>query len=149
MKTEIWLPVKGYEKMYEISNLGRVRSYRIYQSGIVIKPAITRGYYHVGFYVNKNHKNKRIHRLVAEAFIPNPDKLPQVNHKDGNRINNHVDNLEWCTGSENISHAYRELGKIAPKTKLTARQVRNIRKFLANGRSSREVATKYKLDKTQ
>lgn len=64
------------------------------------------GYYQIVLRKNKKRKYVRIHRLVAETFIPNPDNLPQVNHIDGNKLNNNVDNLEWCTNSENAQHGY-------------------------------------------
>ena len=119
---EIWLPVVGYESYYEISNRGNVRSFErtiTYEtkakSGIfvdrVIKPKNrkicinTCGYYHTSFKVNKINKVVRIHRLVAEAFIPNPENKPEVNHKDGIKTNCTVSNLEWATPTENNQHA--------------------------------------------
>jgi hypothetical protein len=68
------------------------------------------GYYHVGLYEPHKSKTFSVHRLVAQAFIPNPKKLPCVNHKDGNKQNNHISNLEWCTVSWNTAHSYRVLG---------------------------------------
>ena len=92
---------------YQISNYGNVKSLL---SNKILKPSIVayrdpnrnNGYY----VVNLKGKLYYIHRLVAENFIPNPNHLPQVNHIDGNKQNNKVDNLEWCTASENIKHAY-------------------------------------------
>lgn len=69
------------------------------------------GYFEVGLYRNKKRYFRRVHRLVAEAFVPNPEHLPQINHIDGNKQNNHVSNLEWCTCSENMLHAFRVLNK--------------------------------------
>lgn len=90
---------------------------------------------HCGYrHVILNRKNKNIHRIIAETFIPNPNNLPCVNHKDGNKLNNSVDNLEWCTHSENTSHAYRigleqkKYGELHHAHKLTEDDVRNIRK---------------------
>lgn len=116
---EIFLPVKekDLEGHYEISNLGRVKSLHrviLKSNGInnTIKESIrkTRLLYH-GYeaLIIKNNKRQlhfTIHRLVALAFIPNPDNKPEVNHKDGNKTNNHVNNLEWSTRSENAQHAY-------------------------------------------
>lgn len=67
------------------------------------------GYLEVGIYKNNKRYYRRVHRLVAETFIPNPENLPQVNHKDGNRSNNNVLNLEWCTCSQNVQHAFKVL----------------------------------------
>lgn len=69
------------------------------------------GYLEVGLYKNCKRYYRRVHRLVANSFIPNPNRLPQINHKDGNRKNNHVDNLEWCTCSENLHHSFECLNR--------------------------------------
>lgn len=113
---EVWKPVAGYEGLYEVSNLGRVKTIarkvnRINRGEVsvqetIMKPStITRGYKLVGLRKNGVRKGCTIHRLVAEAFIPNPDDLPQVNHKDGNKANNSADNLEWCTAQDNMLHS--------------------------------------------
>lgn len=109
---EIWKPIKNYENLYEISNLGNVKSLDrviISKNGVkkLIKGKINKlglthsGYVSVSLYKNSEQKIFRVHRLVAEAFIPNPNNLPQVNHIDENKENNNVDNLEWCSVSEN------------------------------------------------
>lgn len=118
---EEWKPIVGYEGLYEVSNLGRVKSLeRIIDAKHHVKKRILKqgvqrgGYLHVGLCKNNKVKIKKIHRLVAEAFIPNPYNLPQVNHKDENIKNNCVDNLEWCTGNYNYYYGTR-IKRIAEK----------------------------------
>ncbi len=123
--------IKGYEGLYEIDRQGNVYSCVTTTSRRkgLIKTYIDSGYVKVGL-TDTNHvrKNRYIHRLVAQTFIPNPNNLPEVNHIDGNKLNNHVENLEWCTSKENQKHAYREHLQI-PKYKLSAVQVDEIRKL--------------------
>lgn len=105
METELWKPLPFNENM-AISSFGRLKSLK---SGRVWKLRNGRqGYPCITIYITKTKKSKnlKIHRLVAEMFIPNPENKPQVNHKDFNKENNHVSNLEWCTMQENISHYY-------------------------------------------
>lgn len=108
---EIWKDVCGYEGLYMISNLGNVLSkvnINGKQKGRIMKQSICgKGYLKVVLCKNGEHKQHMIHRLVAEAFIPNPERKETVNHIDGNKKNNSVDNLEWNTYSENLKHAYK------------------------------------------
>lgn len=107
MSKEIWKPIKGYEGLYEVSSFGRVKSHRQKKGDAIRKCAVnSKGYYQL-ILMCKTHMEKTItvHRLVAQAFIPNPDNKPYVNHKDGNKLNNAVSNLEWCTARENSVHA--------------------------------------------
>lgn len=102
---EEWRNIKDYEN-YEVSNLGRVRN----KNGKILKQQLRHGYYDVGLY-NKYHQNQpkllKVHRLVAQAFIPNLNNYPCINHKDENKLNNNIDNLEWCTYSYNCNYGHR------------------------------------------
>ena len=100
---EIWKPIIGFDGKYDVSNLGNVRNAT---RGNILKPNKNMfGYAQYCLRMNGKGHSKRGHRLVAEAFIPNPNELPQVNHIDGNKMNNKVDNLEWVTDKENVQHA--------------------------------------------
>ena len=116
---EEWRPIEGYEGLYEVSNLGRVRSLDRYikysngnihlHKGKMLSPTKdTVGYLKVGLYCNGKYKMFSVHRLVAQAFIPNPDNLPQVNHRDENPSNDNVDNLEWCDAKYNLNYGSRQ-----------------------------------------
>ena len=113
-ENEVWKDVLGYEGLYKVSDRGNVRSLdRINHigsrySGRILKPRYDRGgYLRVGLCKDGKMKTKFIHRLVLEAFIPNLEKLPEVNHKDENPSNNKLSNLEWCTREHNINHGTR------------------------------------------
>lgn len=118
---EIFLPIKGYEGIYEVSNLGNVRSLdRIIKYGNnahrpakgcnMYKRLGRNGYLSVGLWLNNKEKRFSIHRLVADTFIDNPNQLAQVNHKNGVKVDNNVCNLEWMSASDNMKHSFRELG---------------------------------------
>ena len=107
MQKEVWKDIPGYETLYQVSNFGQVKSLNYRRSGKerILKQGLEyQGYYRVC--LRKNNKNNwfLVHRLVATAFIPNHDNLPCVNHKDENKDNNHVDNLEWCTYQYNNNY---------------------------------------------
>ncbi|MEI3530091.1 MAG: NUMOD4 domain-containing protein [Bacilli bacterium] len=160
---EIWKDVVGYEGLYRVSNLGRVKSLdcirrcgngECIQKGIVLKNGFDRGNNYFRTRLSKNGKvsDFLVHRLVAQTFIPNPENKPQVNHKDGNKLNNCVDNLEWATGSENIQHAYDTgLAKVTIETKKKIAKTMEDRncieifqyntdgKFLAKWKSAHEI----------
>lgn len=103
---EIWRDIPEYEGLYQVSNKGRVRGLK--RKLILKQSSLTGGYMYVWLCKNNERKIKRVHRLVASAFIPNPNHKATVNHIDKNRTNNSVDNLEWNTYSENQKHAYTQ-----------------------------------------
>ena len=124
-----------FNDFIEVSNFGEVKSH-----GKIIKGEITSGGYRR---VHVSHKGVQykflVHRLVAEAFILNPKRLPEVNHIDGNKQNNSVDNLEWCTRSQNTSHAFKTglrnyNGCKNPHSKLTQSDVETIRRIYVRGK---------------
>lgn len=108
---EEWRDIKGYEGLYQVSNYGRVKSLNYNHTGEerILKPGKVGKtvYYKVILCKDGKTYNKWVHRLVAQAFIPNPDNLPEVNHKDENGLNNRVDNLEWCTRTYNNNYGTR------------------------------------------
>ena len=140
MSEEIWKPVVGYEGLYEVSNTGRVRSLdrydrmnRFWKGRILNLHTDTGGYLYAQLYLNGKGKNYLVHRMVAQAFIPNPDNLPQVNHKDENKINDCVENLEWCSREYNINY-----GTIKDRIRNTA-----IKNGYWSGLSKKEYFKKY------
>lgn len=105
---EIWLDIEGYEGKYMVSNLGRVKSLNYCNSNkerIMSLGNNGNGYLYASLQINHKRKNIYVHRLVAKSFIPNPNKFPVINHKDENKQNNCVDNLEWCTQKFNTRYS--------------------------------------------
>jgi hypothetical protein len=149
--TEEWKDITGFEGFYQISNFGRVKSLGGKCGSAMRKPSIRStsltkdGYEKVRLLWGGKDKTVRIHRLVAEAFIPNPEGKETVNHIDGNKRNNHVSNLEWADRSEQLYHAYKlglkqsKVGSNNPVAKLSDEDVREIRKTYV--RQSREYGT--------
>ena len=116
IKEEIWKPIPNFEGYYEASNTGKIKSVeRIVRNGrgykkitpTILKPSLDEwGYYHVSLSKNGKGYTKRVNRLIAMTFLPNPKNYPQVNHLDGIKENNNVDNLEWCNCSQNMIHCH-------------------------------------------
>ena len=105
---ETWKSIKGYEGLYEINILGVVKSLK---RNIIKKPLLDRGYLKYYLYNGSKYRYEYAHRLIAIAFIPNPNDYPVINHKNGDRSDNRIDNIEWCTQSWNIEHGYKILGR--------------------------------------
>lgn len=120
---ELWKDIPNYEGLYQVSNKGNVKSFRQSSklgkvSEYILKPTVANnGYCQVALYNNTKKKKFLVHRLVASAFIPNPDNLPQINHKDENRLNNRADNLEWCTAEYNNAYGTAKIRAIDKKSR--------------------------------
>lgn len=129
---EVWKPIPDFEELYQVSNFGRVKSFW-HGKPRIMKPNVSFGYLRIQLCKDGKAKKFLVHRLVAQAFIPNPDAKPQVNHIDGHSFNNHADNLEWATGSENIQHSFAMglqvgiQGENRSDAKLTDEQARYVR----------------------
>jgi len=148
---EIWKPLKGIVENgdnYEVSNLGQVR--RADSHKIMALTTVANGYKRIGLSLKGVKITHSVHRMVALAFIPNPDNKPMVNHKDGVKTNNKLSNLEWATQSENISHAYRnrlvrkQNGELGSAAKLNETKVRELRRlYELDGYSCAKLAEMY------
>jgi len=145
---EIWKDIKGYEGYYQVSTLGRVKSLdrivlakdkrKINYKGKILKLLTARKYISVSLNKSGEFKSPSVHRIVAETFIDNPLLKQEVNHMDGNKYNNHVDNLEWCTRKENDDHARKTgltntKGENCSLSKLKEKDVIEIRRLYATG----------------
>ena len=145
MEKEIWKDIKNYEGLYQVSNLGNVKSLNYSHTGKeqILKPPTTKaGYLRVYLYKEgKKRKRFLVHRLVAMAFLDNSDNLPQVNHKDENKKNNCVENLEWCTHTFNMNYGTR-LERVAAALKGRIFSTETRKKMSAkatNGKNSKPV----------
>ena len=142
---ETWADIEGYEGFYKISTLGRVKSMprngTIKQERI-LKPHIVRGYAQAELRYKGVYKSHKVHRLVAEAFIPNPDKKPEVNHINGIKTDNCLENLEWATSSENQLHSAYILGNhLVPVIQYSKEG-----KFIREWRSTKEAGATLGID---
>ena len=154
--TEVFEDLKGYEDSYQISDSGRVFTKRrlignqIHYGKELVPQLTYDGYLKVTLSKDGVSKKAYLHRLVASQFIDNPMNIPQINHKDGNKLNNSVTNLEWCTKQENQNHAVRtglmQRGQERPSAKLTESQVLDIYK-LKGVLKAQDIATMYNVSK--
>ena len=154
MENEIWKDVKGYEGYYQVSNMGRVKSMRVLKTPkngvkcrknafLSTKTTHDKQYVLVALCRNGEKKHIQVHRLVAEAFIPNPKNLPCVNHKDEDKTNNCVENLEWCSYQYNNTYgtmAYRSINH--PSTSKCVRQLSKTGEPIATYPSIKEASRK-------
>lgn len=135
---EIWKDIEGFEGYYKISNLGRILAIgrtvgaannktKTIKEKLLSTPKFSNGYRVVSLYKNCKCKKLLVHRLIAMCFIPNPENKPYINHIDGDRLNNRIENLEWCTHKENMEHMWKigrgydgftgRCGKYSPRSK--------------------------------
>lgn len=151
---ETWKDIVGYEGLYQVSNLGGVKSLERYRTSKlknqkqtkinerILRGNVCKGYIRVILSKHGFNNAFSVHRLVATAFIPNNESKPYINHIDGNKQNNTADNLEWCTCNENIKHAYKTgLKKPSTKKKLNLYEVNEIRE--SKGIYQKDLAKKY------
>lgn len=111
---EVWKPIKDYEDLYEVSNLGNIRSHHFHNGTYnrILKPRkVKDGYLMVALYKNKKCKNLQVHTIVANTFITNKNNYKEVNHKNFDKTDNRADNLEWCTRHDNVLHYFRNNNK--------------------------------------
>jgi len=142
---EVWKDIKGYEGLYQISNLGKVKSFH-HRKEIIRKTCLSKGYRMVNLHKDGIYRPITIHKLVATYFISNPDSKPQINHIDGLKENNIYTNLEWCTGSENIKHAYK-IGLEKGRPKINREQAKII-KGLKGTKSLSNIGKMFNVSKT-
>ena len=144
MTEEIWKDIAGYEGKYQVSNLGRVKSlhYNKTNKERLLTLGDFRGYLHVGLSKYSHKKMFYIHRLVAQAFIENPYNFPQVNHKDEDKTNNCVDNLEWCTAKYNSNYGTsRERMLITKKLRNKKTAPKEVLQFTKDGKFVKEYCS--------
>ncbi|MEB9013982.1 HNH endonuclease [Bacillus cereus] len=152
MENEVWKDLKDVVECgdnYEVSTLGNIRNKVTLR---VLKPYTMKGYKRIKISKDNKKKSYLLHRLVALTFIDNPSNHPEVNHKDGNKNNNTLTNLEWCTRTDNLKHAYAtnlksHVGERHPRATVTDSQVIEIKEMLQKGYTPKEIMEKYNVSK--
>ena len=144
MENEVWKDIPDYEGLYQVSNLGRIKSLNFNKTGKekIMKPRTGNRYYMIALWKNGIRKDYLLHRIVAETFIPNPENKPFINHKDENCFNNSINNLMWCTHKENMNWGTRNeriskanKGKVIPK---------NIREKISKSNKGKKISEEQK-----
>jgi DNA-binding transcriptional regulator YiaG len=155
---EIWKDIEGYEGLYKCSLDGLIKSLpRNTTPGKILSGGISAsGYRMIWLYKDGHRRNKNVHRIIAETFIPNPKNLPQVNHKNGNKLDNRKKNLEWTTESGNAIHAFKiklrtplkgENHGMAKLTNLQIVEIRKEYKGRGKGLSHQQLANKFNVSR--
>jgi len=161
---EIWKDIEGWKNHYQISNLSRVRSLdfpmfhwrggQSIEKGRIMKLKKDNGYLRIVLRKNGEQKNLAIHRLVAQAFIQNPENKPEINHINGIKTDNRIENLEWCTQKENCEHAFKIglrkglKGDKNPYSKLNEKQVRVIKYCIKLGMNCHAIAKYFPVNRS-
>ena len=149
---EVWKDIPDCEG-YQVSNKGNVKSFKRENPRMLKTPLCSRGYSKVGLSVNGKTKSKRVHRIVAETFISNPEGKPNINHINGIKTDNRVENLEWCTQKENVRHAvdtglFSATGENNVRCKITEADAMEI-KYGYQGMKQKDVAEIYGISQSQ
>ena len=154
----MWKPIKGFEGHYEVNELGDIKSLERFVNHAIYGPmrvtekmmkklAGAKGYVRVNLALDKKHHFFQVHILVAQAFIPNPYNKPQVNHKNGIKTDNRIENLEWCTNQENRDHAVKNglhaTGARLESTKRIESELSKVIDLISQGWSHQKIAKEY------
>jgi hypothetical protein len=152
MQGSVWVRIPGCPN-YAISGDGqvmRITATKKFAAGLIMKPTLMKiGYFMASLFEDGKYRKRYVHRLVAHAFIPNPENKPEVNHKNGIKADSRIENLEWATHAENMKHSgENELspnGERCPWAKLTVEKVQKIKQLNKGGRSCRSIAREFKV----
>ena len=135
---EVWKDILGYEGHYQVSDKGRVKSLKQGKEKILKPERTHNGYLRVGLLKNRNRKMFMVHRLVGQAFLPNPNSLPQINHKDEDKTNNRVENLEWCDQKYNNIYG-THIQRVTEKVSKTVLQFTKTGEIIKEWKSTHDI----------